>query len=107
MWKAYKSTGRLTTYAFDQLRKSSSSKCSKYSRSFSRRSNASDHSEKQRLLVIQNENKATHNLKLLKVKQNLKETEANEQLKQAKEKCSPAEVTPVSCSEHAKKDAIN
>ena len=107
MWKAYKSTGRLTSYAFDQLRKSRSSKCSKYSGSFSRRSNASDHSEKQSLLATQSENKATHNLKLLKVKQKLKETEANEQLKQAKEKCSPVEVTPVSYSEHAKKDAIN
>ena len=41
------------------------------------------------------------------MKQKLKETEANEQLKQAKEKCSPVEITPVSYSEHAKKDAIN
>ena len=87
---------KITTYAFDQLCKSRSSKGSKYSGSSSRTSNDSDHSEKQRLLAIQNENKVTCNLELLKIKQKLEEAEANEQLKQAKEKNATVEFTPVS-----------
>ena len=39
------------------------------------------------------------------MKQKLKEAEANEQLKQAKEKCAQVEVTPVSQSELT--DVIN
>ena len=64
-----------------------SSKGSKYSGSSSTTLNDSDHSEKQRLLAIQNENRARCNLELLKIKQKLKKAEANEELKQAKEKC--------------------
>ena len=86
----------ITTYAFDQLCKSGPSKDSKYLVSSSRTSNDSDHSEKHRLLAIQNENRATRNLELLKMKQKFKEPEANEQLKQVKEKRALAEVTPFS-----------
>ena len=86
----------ITTYAFDQLCKSRSSKGSKYSGSSSRTSHDSDRFEKHRLLAIKNENKVTCNLELLKIKQKLEEAEANEQFKQAKEKCAPVEVTPVS-----------
>ena len=60
-----------TTYAFDQLCKSGSSKDSKYSGSSSRTWNDYDHSEKQGLLAIQNENRATRNLELLKMEQKL------------------------------------
>ena len=95
----------ITTYAFDQLCKSRSSKGSKYSGSISRTSNDSDRSEKQRLLAVQNENRATRNLELLKMKQKLEEAEANEQIKQAKEKRALVEVTSVSHSELA--DAMN
>ena len=45
-----------------------SSKGSKYSGSSSTTLNDSDHSEKQRLLAIQNENRARCNLELLKIK---------------------------------------
>ena len=83
----------ITTYAFDQLCKSRSSKGSKYSGSSSRTSNDSDHSEKQWLLAIQNENRATCNLELLKMKRKLDEAEANEQLKQTKQKRALLEVT--------------
>ena len=86
----------ITTYAFDQLCKWRSSNGSKYSGSSCRAWNDSDHSEKQRLLVIQNENRATRNLELLKKKQKLEEAEDNEQLKQAKEKRARVEVTSVS-----------
>ena len=58
----------------------------------------SDHWEKQRLLAIQNENRAARNLELLKMKQKFEEPEANEQLKQAKEKRALVEVTSVSLS---------
>ena len=75
----------ITTYAFDQLCKSRSSKGSKYQGSPSRTSNDSEHSEKQRLLAIQNENRATRYLEFLRMKKKLEEAEANEQLKQAKE----------------------
>ena len=95
----------IITYAFDQLCKSRSSKGSKYSGSSSRTSNDSDHSEKQRLLTIQNESRATRNFELLKMKQNIKEVEANERLKQAKEKRALVEVTSVSHSELA--DVMN
>ena len=78
---------KITTYTFDKLSKSSSPKGSKYSDSSSRTSNDSGHSEKQSLLAIQNENRARCNLELLKIKQKLKKAEANEELKQAKEKC--------------------
>ena len=61
-----------------------SSKGSKYPGSSSRTSNDSDHSEKQRLLVIQNENRATRNPELLKMTQKLEEAEADEQIKQAR-----------------------
>ena len=81
----------MKTYAFDQLCKLRSSKGSKYSGSSSRISNDSDHSEK-RLLAIQNENRAACNFELLKMKQKLKEAEANEQLKQATEKHALVEV---------------
>ena len=74
----------ITTYAFDQLCKSRSSKGSKYLVSSSRALNDSDHSEKQRLLAIQNKNRATRNIELLKIKQKLEKAEANEQLKQVK-----------------------
>ena len=86
----------IITYAFDKLCKSRSSEGSKYSGSFSRTSNDSDHSEKQRLLASQNENRVTRNLELLKMKPKLEEAEANEQLKQAKEKRALVEVTSVS-----------
>ena len=92
---------KITTYAFDQLCKSRSSKGSKYSGSSPRTSNDSDRSEKQRLLAIQNENRATRNLELLKMKPKHEEAEANEQLKQAKEKRALVEVTSVSHSELA------
>ena len=59
---------KITTYAFDQLCKSRSSKGSRYSSSSPRTSNDSDHSEKQRLLAIQYENRVTSNLELLKMK---------------------------------------
>ena len=95
----------IITYAFDQLCKSRSSKGSKYSSSSSRTSNDSDHSEKQRLLTIQNENRATRNFELLKMKQKIEEVEANERLKQAKEKRALVEVTSVSHSELA--DVMN
>ena len=52
----------ITSSAFDQLCKSRSSKSSKYSGPSSRNSNDSDHLEKQRLLAIQNGNRATRNL---------------------------------------------
>ena len=87
---------QITTYAFNQLCKSWSSKGSEYSGSSSRTSNDSDHSEKQRLLAIQNENMATRNFELLKMNQKLEEAATNEQLKQAKEKCALVEVTSVS-----------
>ena len=74
-------------------------KGSEYSGSSSRTSNHSDHTEKQRLSEISNENRATCNIELLKMKQKLEETEANEQLKQAKKKSVRVKVTPVSHSE--------
>ena len=101
----YDKQTKITTYAFDQICKSWFSKDSKYSGSSSRISNDSDHSEKQRLLAIQNENRATHNIELLKMKQKLEEAEANEQVKQAKEKRALVEVTSVSHSELT--DVIN
>ena len=52
----------IATSAFDQLCKSRSSKSSKYSGPSPRNSNDSDHLEKQRLLAIQNGNRATRNL---------------------------------------------
>ena len=90
---------KTTIYVFDQLCKSRSSKGSKYSGSSSRTSNDSDRSEKQRLLAIHNEDRATRNFELLKMKKKLKEVESNEQLKQANEKRVLLEVTSVSNSE--------
>ena len=58
----------ITTYTLDQLCKWRSSKGSKYSGSSSRTSNNSDHSQKQKLWAIENENRATRNLELLKMK---------------------------------------
>ena len=52
----------ITTSAFDQLCKLRSSKSSKYSGPFPRNLNDSDHLEKQRLLAIQNGNRATRNI---------------------------------------------
>ena len=90
---------KTTIYVFDQLCKSRSSKGSKYSGLSSITSNDSDRSEKQRLLAIHNENRATRNFELLKMKEKLKEVESNEQLKQANEKRALLEVTSVSNSE--------
>ena len=92
----YDKQTEITIYTFNQLCKWRSSKGSKSSGSSSRTSNDSYHSKKQRLLAIQNENRATRNLELSKMKQKLKEAEANEQLKQTKEKRSLVEVTSVS-----------
>ena len=81
MWKALSQLDddkqtEMTTYAFYQLWKSRSSKGNNYSGSSSRTSNDSEHSEKQRLLAIQNENRATSNLELLKMKEKLQVAEA-------------------------------
>ena len=58
---------------FDQLWKSRSSKDSKYPGSSFRAINDSDISKKLRILAIQNENRATHNLELRKMKQKLED----------------------------------